>query len=202
MFIFKDDWARDQISIGLKGQPPKNMALMNPQFSLQIWIGDDLRSISTQNNVGQLSKMAELDTGGCSWRPIDIWALAKSSLRVVLHCFRWKCSWRHPLSIFETKNGCSLGSGFLEAVHGGQLIFGRYLTLINPPFSFHIWIGDGLGSSLRPNTPCLYSKMTELETKYQLASRDSLHTLSLGMRDCTEIFRPKRPLNLLFAIDF
>ena len=166
MFIFKDDWARDQISIGLKGQPPKNVTLMNPQFSLQIWIGDDLRSIFTQNNVGQLSKMAELDTGGCSWRPIDIWALAQSSLRVVLHCFRWKCSWRHPLSIFETKKWVFIRVRFLEAVHGGQLIFGRYLTLINPPFSFHIWIGHGLGSSLRPNTACLYSKITELETRY------------------------------------
>ena len=79
----------------------KNVTLMNPPFSLQIWIEDDFRSIFTQNNVGQLSKMAELDTGGCSWRPIDIWALAQSSLRVVLHCFRWKCSWRHPLSTFE-----------------------------------------------------------------------------------------------------
>ena len=53
----------------------ETMTLMNPQFSLQIWIGDDLRSIFTQNNVGQLSKMAELDTGGCSWRPIDIWEI-------------------------------------------------------------------------------------------------------------------------------
>ena len=92
MFLVINVCALQQILIGLKGQPPKNMTLMNPQFSLQIWIGDDLRSISTQNNVGQLSKLAELDTGGCSWRPIDIWALAQSSLRVVLHCFRWKCS--------------------------------------------------------------------------------------------------------------
>ena len=78
-----------------------------------------------------------------------------------------------PIHIWN-KNWGFIRVRFLEAAHGGQLIFGRYLTLTNPPFSFHIWIGDGLGSSLRPNTPCLYSKMTELETKYQLASRDSL----------------------------
>ena len=150
------------------------MTLMNTQFSLQIWIGHDLRIIYTQNSVCINSKMTELDTGGCFWRPIDIWSLAQPSLNLYIHCFRWKCSWSHPLSIFEEKIGCSLGSGFLEAVHGGQLIFGRYLTLMKPPFSFHIWIGDGLGSILRPNTPCLYSKMTEQETKYQLVSRDSL----------------------------
>ena len=49
--------------------------------------------------------------------------------------------------------------------------------LNKPPFSFHIRLVDGLGSILRPNTPCLYSKMTELETKYQLVSRDSLQKM-------------------------
>ena len=62
-----------QISIGLHGQPPKNLTLMNTQFSLQIWIGHDLRIIYTQNSVCINSHMTELDTGGCSWRPIDIW---------------------------------------------------------------------------------------------------------------------------------
>ena len=41
---------------------------------------------------------------------IDLWPLAQPSLRVVLHCFRWKWSWSHPQVRFETKIGCSLGS--------------------------------------------------------------------------------------------
>ena len=72
---------------------------------------------------------------------IDLWPLAQPSLRVVLHCFRWKWSWSHPQVRFEAKIGCSLRSCILEAVYGGQLIFGTYLTLISPPFLFQIWIG-------------------------------------------------------------
>ena len=146
--------------------------------------------------------MAELETKYQLASRNSLQCLAQSSLNLYIHCFRWKCSWSHPLSIFEEKIGCSLGSPFLEAVHGGQLIFGRYLTLMKPQFSFHIWIGYGLGSILRPNTPCLNSKMTELETKYKLASRDSLFILYLLMRDSTEIFQKKRSLNLLLAFDF
>ena len=53
--------------------------------------------------------------------------------------------------------------------------------------SFHLWIGDGLGSILRPDTLCLNSKTPDLETKYQSASRDSFFILGLIMRDSTEI---------------
>ena len=118
--------------------------------------------------------MAELDNRGCPWRPIDIWSLAQPSLNLCIHSFRCFWSESHAQSIFEKKIGGTFGSRFLEAAHGGQLIFGTYLTLMNTPFLFQIWIEDGLGSNLRPHTLGINPKMTELETKYQLASRDSL----------------------------
>ena len=64
--------------------------------------------------------------------------LAQPSLRVVLHCFGWKCSWGHPLSIFEEKIGGSLGSSFLEAV---PWVFG--LKLLPKPSPIHIWNENG-----------------------------------------------------------
>ena len=49
--------------------------------------------------------MAELDTGGCSWRPIDIWALAQSSLRVVLHCLGGNAPEDIPYPYLKQKMG-------------------------------------------------------------------------------------------------
>ena len=48
----KDQLASKLTSIG---------TLINPQFSFQKWIGDTLRSISTQNMVCLRSKMAVLE---------------------------------------------------------------------------------------------------------------------------------------------
>ena len=146
--------------------------------------------------------MTELDNRGCPWRPIDIWALAQPSLNLYIHSFRWKWSWSDPLARSQTKIGGTLGSRFLEAAPGGQLIFGRYLTLMNTPFSFQIWIEDGLGSNLRPHTLGINQKMTELETKYQLASRDSLYLWPMGDVGLHWDFWRKRLIILLLVFDF
>ena len=91
---------------------------MNPQFSLQIWIGHNLRIIYTQNSVCINSKMTELDTGGCFWRPIDIWALAQSSLNLNMECLVSKYSPGHHLAIYETKMEASLRSGISQILIG------------------------------------------------------------------------------------
>ena len=75
------------------------------------------------------------------WRPIGLWSLAWPSLRVVLHCFRIKCSWGHPQSIFQTKMGGSLGSGMSQRSIGLHWQPPKYMTLMNTQFLFQILLG-------------------------------------------------------------
>ena len=76
--------------------------------------------------------MAELETKNQLASMDSLYCLAQPSLNLYIHCFRIFWSLGHPLTRFEEKIGGSLGSGFLEAVPGGQLIFGLYFS--------HLWV--------------------------------------------------------------